>query len=42
MKYLGMWFSKDLKRNQHVDEVTANATGMLGFRKRNLWVNSST
>ena len=41
-KYLGVWFSKDLKWNQHIDEITAKANHTLGFLKRNLWVNSST
>ena len=42
MKYLGIWFSKDLKWNRHIDEITAKANGTLGFLRRNLWVNSST
>ena len=42
MKYLGIWFSRDLKWNRHIDEITAKANGTLGFLRRNLWVNSST
>ena len=42
-KYLGTWFWKDLKWNQHVDEITAKANFTRGFlNKRNLGVNSST
>ena len=42
MKYLGIWFSKDLKWNRHIDEMTASANHTLGLLKRNLWVNLST
>ena len=39
---VGIWFSKDLKWNRLIDEMTANAKRTLGFLKRNLRVNSST
>ena len=35
-KYLGVWFSKDLKWNRHIDEITAKANRTLCFLKRNL------
>ena len=41
-KYLGIWYSKDLKWTRHIDEITAKANRTLGFHKRNLRVNSST
>ena len=37
-KYLGVWFSKDFKWNQHIDEITAKTNRTLGFLKRNLVV----
>ena len=40
--YRGIWFSKDLKWNRHIDEITAKANRTLGFLKRNFRVNSST
>ena len=36
--YLGIWVSKDLKWNRHIDEITAKANFTLGFLKRNLEV----
>ena len=42
MKYLGTWFSKDLKLNQHIAKITANANRTLGFLKETYWVNPST
>ena len=30
-KYLGTWFSKDLKWNRHIVEITAKANRRLGF-----------
>ena len=41
-KYLGIWFSKDLKRIRHIDAITGKANPTLGFLKRNLRANSST
>ena len=41
-KYLGIWYSKDLKWIRHIDEITAKANRTLGFLKRNLRANSST
>ena len=37
-KYLGVWFSKDLKWNRHIYEITAKANRTLGFLKRNFVV----
>ena len=40
--YRGIWFSKDVKWNRHIDELTAKANRTLGFLKKNFGVNSST
>ena len=38
----GIWFSKDLKCNRFIDEITAKAYRTFGFLKRNLQENLST
>ena len=38
----GIWFSKDLKWNRSIDEITAKAYRTFGFLKRNLQENLST
>ena len=42
VKNQGIWFSKDLKWNRSIDEITAKAYRTFGFLKRNLQVNLST
>ncbi len=41
-KYLGITIQSDLKWNQHIDNITSNASRQLNFLKRNLKVTSET
>ena len=41
-KNQGTWFSKDLKWNRSIDEITAKTYRTFGFLKRNLQENLST